>query len=134
MRPLLTLTIGMLMSVILGTSAYAQSHTSSIKPYPLRGTSKAKTVNISVSYQFFMEGDTGNMDIQAKLADQGRKHLYRMFARECEVLHQTIASECRINRANVSTQVQKYRSNRRRDGIRISGSATYRIELKPTKP
>ena len=72
------------------------------------------------------------MKDQAKLADEGRKHLYRMLARECEVLLETIAEECYIHRANVSSRVNNYR-RRNREGIQISGSATYRIELKPTK-
>ncbi|MCB1511458.1 MAG: hypothetical protein KDJ36_11185 [Hyphomicrobiaceae bacterium] len=90
-----------------------------------------KTVMISVSYQFFIDGSTGDMAEQARLSDDGRKHLYRMLARECEVLLETIAEECYVARANVSSQVQNY--GRRRDGIRVSGSATYQITLKPTK-
>lgn len=112
--------------------AHAQTASrSSPRPFPLTTSAQPKTVNISVSYQFFLDGNTTDMDEQAALADKGRKHLYRMLARECEVLLETIAEECYINRANVSSRVQNYR--RRRDGIQISGSATYRIELKPTK-
>lgn len=126
-------------SVVLGilmltTGAFAQSTGSTaIKPFPLQpAASTGKSVNISVSYQFFLDGTTGNMDEQARLADDGRKHLYRMLARECEVLLETIADECYINRANVSSRVRNL-SRGRQDGIQISGSATYRVELKPTK-
>lgn len=122
-----------LSSVFWMASAHAQSShgSSGPQPFPLANGAQPKTVNISVSYQFFLDGNTTDMDEQAGLADKGRKHLYRMLARECEVLLETIAEECYINRANVSSRVQNYRS--RRDGIQISGSATYRIELKPSR-
>jgi hypothetical protein len=122
-----------LTSVLWMASAQAQTSrgSSGPRPFPLASGAQPKTVNISVSYQFFLDGNTADMDEQAGLADKGRKHLYRMLARECEVLLETIAEECYINRANVSSRVQNYR--RRRDGIQISGSATYRIELKPSR-
>lgn len=102
-------------------------------PVSPNGSAMPKSVQISVSYQFFIDGSTGgSMAEQAKLSDDGRKHLYRMLARECEVLLETIADECHVSRANVSSQVQNY--GRHRDGIRVSGSATYQITLKPTKP
>ncbi len=84
---------------------------------------------ISVSYQFFLEGDTTSMEEQTTLADTGRKQLYRLLANECVVLKQTIAETCAIERANVNAQLRN-RSTRRQDGVRISGSATYRISLK----
>jgi len=125
-------------SIIIATAlamalpAYAQtSHTSRVRPFPITPGDKGKNVDIAVSYQFFLQGDTGELNEQAKLANDGRKQLYRMFAKECEVLLDTIANECAITRANVSSQAQNYRT--RREGIRISGSATYRIELKNSK-
>jgi hypothetical protein len=118
-------------SLLVTTAASAQTIPSQIKPFPVSPSStNSKNVNISVSYQFFLEGNASDMDEQAKLADEGRKHLYRMLARECEVLLDTIADTCAINRANVSSRVQNLRN--RQDGIQISGSATYLIELKPT--
>jgi hypothetical protein len=132
MRYLVVAATVMLSSMLWVADAYAQpAGNPGPQPFPLHAGTQAKKVNISVSYQFFLDGNTSDMDEQAALADKGRKHLYRMLARECEVLLETIAQECYINRANVSSRVQNYRS--RRDGIQISGSATYQIELKPTK-
>ena len=68
---------------------------------------------------------------QSKLADQGRKHLYLMLAKECAVLKQTIARSCAIQRASVNAQLRKRSRTRNNNGIRISGSASYRIKLKP---
>ena len=115
--------------IVFSTATVAQ--TSRVKPFPIRGKS-TKPVKISVSYQFFIEGETRQMSDQADLADQGRRHLYKLLAKECEVLLQTIASDCQMNRANVSAQLRN-QSRRTQRGIRVSGSATYQIDLKPNK-
>lgn len=105
-----------------------------LKPFPLGGarqaTSRAGEVRISVTYRFFIEGNTDTMADQTKLADRGRKHLYLMLAKECVVLKETIASTCAIQRASVNAQLSR-KSRLRSRGVRISGSASYRIELKP---
>lgn len=133
MRPTAIALAAALATIFACQSATAQTLPSRVAPFPVdkSASSRPKTVQISVSYQFFIDTKTGDMEEQAKLSDDGRKQLYRMFARECEVLMDTIADECYVNRANVSSQVRNF--NRRREGIRVSGSATYQITLKPTK-
>lgn len=113
-------------------TALAQS-SSGLQPFPVTGLKKPGSgsdggVKISVSYQFFLEGETDTMEDQATLADKGRKHLYQLLANECVVLKQTIAQTCAIERANVNAQLRD--GNRRQVGVRISGSATYQISLK----
>lgn len=111
----------------------AQSQSTTLKPFPLGGTSTAPStsdVKIAVTYQFFIEGRTQTMADQAALADQGRKHLYLMLAKECVVLKETIAETCAIQRASVNAQLRN-RSRSKNNGLRISGSASYSIELKP---
>ena len=113
----------------LASPTMAQSP--SIKPFPLGGGTSSTTtgVKIAVTYQFFIEGQTETMENQAALADQGRKHLYLMLAKECVVLKQTIAAACAIERASVNAQLRR-RSRRKNSGVRVSGSASYRIVLK----
>jgi hypothetical protein len=115
--------------VLASPVAHAQS--TPLKPFPILGKTDSASngmVKISVSYQFFLEGDTRSMENQAGLADQGRKHVYILLAKECVVLKETIAETCAIERANVNAQLRN--ANRRQTGVRISGSATYRIALK----
>lgn len=112
------------------SGAFAQSST--LKPFPLGGTSSSSItsgVKIAVTYQFFIEGRTQTMADQAALADQGRKHLYLMLAKECVVLKETIAETCAIQRASVNAQMRN-RSRSKNNGLRISGSASYSIQLK----
>jgi hypothetical protein len=117
------------LAVALAPPAIAQSP--SIKPFPLGGSTFSTTtgVKIAVTYQFFIEGQTQTMENQASLADQGRKHLYLMLAKECVVLKQTIAATCAIERASVNAQLRQ-RSRRKNSGVRVSGSVSYRIVLK----
>lgn len=115
----------------LPNTAFAQS-TTSLQPFPLGGADAATNlqgVRISVTYQFFMEGATHTMADQGALADQGRKHLYLMLAQECVVLRETIAETCAIERASVNAQLSQ-QSRIKSNGIRVSGSASYRISLK----
>ena len=79
-----------------------------------------------------MAGETKSVSDQASLADQGRRHLYMLLAKECEVLLETIATDCQMNRANVNTQLRQ-RNRSTREGVRVSGSATYQIQLKPNE-
>lgn len=122
-----------LASLAVAVPAAAQT-SPGLKPFPLGGgvsgapPSSRSGVKISVSYQFFLEGDTTSMEEQTALADKGRKQLYILLANECVVLKQTIAETCAIDRANVNAQLRN--RTRRQDGVRISGSATYRVSLK----
>ncbi|MBU2532922.1 MAG: hypothetical protein KKB37_09295 [Alphaproteobacteria bacterium] len=111
----------------------AQAQTTTLKPFPLTGGTQTATdhtnVKISVTYQFFIEGETGTIADQTALADQGRKHLYLMLAKECVVLKETIAETCAIQRASVNAQLLN-QTRAKGNGVRISGSASYQIELK----
>lgn len=122
-------------TVIAGTGA-AHAQSSSLKPFPLGGRSATPVstksmlgVKIAVTYRFFIEGSTNSMADQTKLADQGRKHLYLMLAKECVVLKETIAETCSLERASVNSRMSMAR-RRRQKGVRVSGSASYRIALK----
>ena len=120
------------MALTLGASIPAMAQSSTLKPFPLAGSKTAPSatgVKIAVTYQFFIEGRTQTMAEQAALADQGRKHLYLMLAKECVVLKETIAETCAIQRASVNAQLRN-QSRSKNNGVRISGSASYSIELK----
>ncbi|MEM9026735.1 MAG: hypothetical protein AAGC70_00030 [Pseudomonadota bacterium] len=108
-----------------------------ISPFPLKPKSKTASkllgggVSISVSYQFFMEGNPRSIEEQAVLSEKGRRAVYTLLAKECAALLETIASSCKISRANVSSQMNTSTSRYQARGVRVSGSATYRISLKP---
>lgn len=133
MKPVLAVAAVAVSLLAASPAAFAQSKP--LRPFSLTGRTAptATGVKIAVTYQFFIEGDTDTMESQAALADQGRKHLYLMLAKECVVLKETIADTCAIERASVNAQLRKQRRSKN-NGVRISGSASYRIELKTDKP
>ena len=122
--------VAMLFSLLTTPLAVAQTP-AGIPPFAVGGDKAKPPVTISVSYQFFLTGEVKKLGDQTELADEGRKQVYRMLSRECEVLLETIASECQIERANVNSQITRQRPNE--DGVRVTGSATYRIELKSNR-
>ncbi|MEL6298681.1 MAG: hypothetical protein AAFV26_00925 [Pseudomonadota bacterium] len=126
----------LVLATVFAAPAFAQSG-SRISPFPLGGNGKkpavgaSKSVDISVSYQFFIEGEATGIEEQAKMSEEGRRALYALLGRECAALIETIAEDCTIRRANVSSQINSnYRSRNRPRGVRVSGSATYRITMK----
>lgn len=122
--------VAMLFSLFTTPIAVAQTSTG-VPPFPIGGIKPVPPVTISVSYQFFLPGEAKKLSEQADLADEGRRQVYQMLARECDVLLETIASECQIDRANVNSQITRQRPNE--EGARVTGSATYRIALKPAR-
>ena len=142
MRTLFTfIALAAILSVTNVTTGRAQSvgfnplspppATGGVPSFGVGGDKGPQPVQISVSYQFFMTGAINELDQQTQLADAGRRQVYRMLAQECQVLLETVASTCAMERANVNTQITKQRPNN--DGVRVTGSATYRIDLTPTK-
>lgn len=115
----------------LASDAIAQ-RSGGISPFPVSppaSNTNRNGVDISVSYQFRLDGSAASLEEQAELSEQGRRALYSLLGRECGALLDTIAATCEVRRANVSSQINQARMSRR--GIRVSGSATYRITLKP---
>ena len=127
--------------VAMAGSAQAQTTTPGISPFPLGGkskfsrTNKPGTINLSVSYRFFVEGDANSIEEQAELSEQGRRAVYALLGRECDALLETIAEDCTIKHANVSSQINssRRRTSRSQAGVRVSGSATYQITLKKAR-
>ncbi len=104
--------------------AFAQS--SSISSFPLGGKQRPQT--ISVSFRFALPGPAGSADQQAKLSEDGRRKMYSLIAKECELLLATIARACRLVRANVNSNIRRRGSSRQT--ININANATFNIELR----
>lgn len=116
--------------LLVASVGAATAQSSRITPFPVSPSKPRQSgVDISVTYQFFISGQAETLEEQAKLSDQGRRAIYALLGRECDALLETIASSCEISRANVNSQINRMRSRRR--GVRVSGSATYRIKFKP---
>ena len=58
-------------------------------------------VRIQSNINFFVAGPTGETEEAQKLRDRARRAVYEMAARECDLLRDVIAKECRME--SVST-------------------------------
>ncbi len=59
----------------------------------------------------------------------GRNFIYRMAAKECAVLKETIAKTCRLTNLNISAQIRD-QNNRGPVKLHLNGNAQYAITLK----
>jgi len=125
--PVAASVISGLVVILSPLQAIAQS--SQLRPFPVGIASRS--VTISVNYQFFLSGSTESVADQTALVDQGRRHLYMLLAKECEVLLETIASDCKMSRVKVDARIRQIRAGRPSNGVRVAGSANYSIKLAP---
>lgn len=63
---------------------------------------QAAPMRISLGMNFVLTGISDPISDDAKLRERTRRHLYEMAVKECELLTQTIASECRIETVNIN--------------------------------
>jgi hypothetical protein len=66
-----------------------------------------RIVRVQLGINFFLPGPTNDSDEAAKIRDRARRMVYDMAGRECGVLLDTIAAECRLESItlNVNRQV-----------------------------
>lgn len=88
-------------------------------------------VRIQSSISFFLPGPTGDGEDAQKLRDQARRTVYEMAARECELLRETLAKDCRLEvvNANINTNRGDY-GRQQQEGYAVNGSMNLQITLK----
>ena len=68
--------------------------------------SERRMVRIQVGINFFLPGPTNDGDEATKLRDRARRTVYEMAGRECGLLQDTIAAECRLESVTVNVNRQ----------------------------
>ena len=85
---------------------------------------------VQSSVSFFLTGPTGEADGADKLRERARQMIYATAARECDVLKQALASECRLELVNSRINTPRAYGPARQEGINVTGSMTFRITPK----
>jgi len=85
-------------------------------------------VRVQSTINFFVAGPTGESEEAQKLRDRARRAVYEMAARECDLLRDVIAKECRIE--SVSNNINRQYGNQQQEGFTITGSMSFQITLK----
>lgn len=87
-------------------------------------------VKIQASFNFFVSGATGDSEEAQKSREKARRIVYEMAARECDLLRDVLAKDCRMEAvsSNVSRQVQY--GQQPTEGYTVNGSVSLQITLK----
>ena len=89
---------------------------------------QAAPVRVNVSINIFVPtaGSTG----EQALADQekARRQMYQFATKECLVLTDTIATDCKIETLNVN--VHRQQGHQQAEGINVNANVNYRVTLK----
>jgi hypothetical protein len=86
-------------------------------------------VRVQSNINLFMPGPTGDGEDAQKLRDRARRVIYEMAARECDLLRDTIAKDCRLESVNSNVGRQGY-NQQQPDGYTVSGNMSLQITLK----
>ena len=95
-------------------------------------TGDRKMVRVQLGISFFMPGPTNDGEEATKIRDRARRTIYEMAGRECGVLQDTLASECRLESitVNLNRQVQPMGQMGQSEGFLANGQLGFQITLK----
>jgi hypothetical protein len=85
-------------------------------------------VRIQSSINFFVTGPTGDGEEAQKLRDKVRRTIYEMAARECDLLREVLAKDCRME--SVNSNIGRQFGQQQQEGYTVNGSMSFQITLK----
>lgn len=85
-------------------------------------------VRVQLQIQMFITGPTDESEEAERQRERARKMLYDMAARECELMRNTIANDCRLE--NVNVNLNRQGGPNQPNGYMVMGSMAYQITLK----
>jgi hypothetical protein len=86
-------------------------------------------VRVQSNINLFMPGPTGDSEDAQKLRDRARRMIYEMAARECDLLREVLAKDCRLESVNNNLNRQNFGSQQP-DGYTVNGSMSLQVTLK----
>ena len=94
--------------------------------------SERRGVRVQLGINFFLPGPTNDGEEAAKIRDRARRSIYEMAGRECGVLLDTIASECRLDSVtvNLTRQTQQMPQMGQVEGFAVNGQLGFQITHK----
>jgi hypothetical protein len=85
-------------------------------------------VRIQSSINFFVLGPTGDGEEAQRLRDKARRIVYEMAGRECDVVREVLARECRLESVNVN--IGRQHGSQQPEGYTVNGSMSLQAFLK----
>ena len=90
------------------------------------------SVRVQDNINLFLPGPTGDSDEAQKLREKARRIVYEMAARECDVLREVLAKDCRLESVNVNLNANGGRqfNQQQQEGFNLNGSMSLQVTLK----
>lgn len=90
-----------------------------------------KEVRVQSNFNFFIPGPTGEGEEAQKLRERARRIVYEMAARECDLLREVLAGDCRLESVNDNININPgARQYQQQEGLNVNGSMSFQIVLK----
>ncbi len=91
----------------------------------------ASPIRVQLSVNFFVPGPANESDQSMALRDRASRAIYEMAARECEILREKLADDCRLESVNVNLNRQQQQfGGQQVEGFQAGGTLGYRITQK----
>jgi hypothetical protein len=84
-------------------------------------------VRVQTTINFFVAGPTGESEEARKSRDNARRIVYEMAARECDLLREVLAKDCRLESVN-STIGRQF--GQQQEGYTVNGSMSLQVTAK----
>ena len=94
----------------------------------MAGSRQEGWVQVQNSISYFVAGPTGEGEEAQKLRDRARRTIYEIAGRECDILREVLAKECRM--VSVSSNMSRQYGQQQPEGFTINGSMNFQITLK----
>jgi hypothetical protein len=85
-------------------------------------------VRVQTNFNFFVRGPSGDSEEARKARDNARRAIYDMAARECDVLREVLAKECRLE--SVTSNIGQQYGAQQPEGFTVNGSMSFQIALR----
>ena len=92
------------------------------------GQRQEGSVRVQSNITFFVAGATGDSDDAQKAREKAQRVVYEMAARQCDLLREVLAKDCRMEAIN--SNVGRQFGQQQQEGYVVNGSMTFQITLK----
>jgi len=89
-----------------------------------------RSIRVQVGVNFFVPGPTNDGEDASKVRERARRSIYEMAGRECGLLQDTIANECRLDTITVNVNRQIGSGMAPAEGFMAAGQLTFQITPK----
>jgi hypothetical protein len=113
---------------LLLAPAAAQTPGQRIVLEQLGGQRQEGQVRVQSNINFFVAGPTADGEDAQKLRDKAQRAVYEMAARQCDLLREVLAKDCRME--SVNSNIGRQFGQQQQEGYSVNGSMSFQITLK----